>query len=129
MESKVVAKEEKAQNMEADFTDVSSENIADISVVSDADHRTAPAKIPCTPAIQRLRSTLNHFHVQSPSDAIVSPVTQKLSASTRYRKAQGHQKSVVRRVDFGHHEEQPSHGYIGEPHSSTSADTHSEKQT
>ncbi|KAI6215862.1 hypothetical protein M3Y94_00434800 [Aphelenchoides besseyi] len=34
---------------------------------------------PCTPAIKRLRSTLTAFHVQSPSDAIMSPCSKKLN--------------------------------------------------
>ncbi|KAI6188805.1 hypothetical protein M3Y98_00394000 [Aphelenchoides besseyi] len=34
---------------------------------------------PCTPAITRLRSTLTAFHVQSPSDAIMSPCSKKLN--------------------------------------------------
>lgn len=50
---------------------------------------TFNSQIPCTPAIQRLHNTLRDFNIHSPTDAISSPISQKLADATRVRK--GHQ--------------------------------------
>ena len=78
---------------------------------SDDDAFTVPSKIetkkkdeekiplekdhPCTPAVVRMRQSKKDFQISSPSDAIMSPCTQRLFGRSRLKNGYGGQPMAL----------------------------------